>query len=138
VALGPGGTVLRLAGLYHSTRGAHSHFLDKGSVPSWGGGLVNQLHYDDAASLVLAALARGDKGKIFVGCDNAPLTRQEIADAAGKALGGSCEFTGSETDGPAGRMMNNDWTRSQLDWEPAYPSFTACMEEVGKAIPQWR
>jgi nucleoside-diphosphate-sugar epimerase len=35
-----GGTVVRLAGLYHAGRGAHSHFLKQGTLDSNGAALV--------------------------------------------------------------------------------------------------
>mmetsp|Transcript_58809 Transcript_58809/g.143857 ORF Transcript_58809/g.143857 Transcript_58809/m.143857 type:complete len:270 (-) Transcript_58809:1009-1818(-) len=53
-----GGTSLRLAGLYTLERGAHNFWLMSGK-PEVGGrsdGLVNLLHYDDAAGSVVAAL----------------------------------------------------------------------------------
>ena len=45
--------MLRLAGLYHTKRGAHSFFYSKGEVERWGGYTVNLIHYEDAAGLAL-------------------------------------------------------------------------------------
>ena len=127
-----GGTVVRLAGLYHELRGAHMFFLKQGTSTSYGNSLVNQIHYDDAASLVVAALVHGSKGEVYVGCDGVPLSRQSIVNQAGLALGGGCEFTGGQADGGPGRVMSNDWTRSQLQWAPRFASFSACMEGLNK------
>ncbi len=53
-----GGCVVRLVGLYHALRGAHTFFLRAGQVDRWGGYTINLIHYEDAASLCLAV--RGD------------------------------------------------------------------------------
>lgn len=46
--------MLRLVGLYHAQRGAHTYFLKIKEVPRPGGYVVNLLHYEDAASLAAA------------------------------------------------------------------------------------
>lgn len=51
-----GGTVVRLAGLYALGRGAHKFWLWRGSVGGNPDGLVNMLHYEDAAAAAVAAL----------------------------------------------------------------------------------
>lgn len=50
--------MVRLVGLYHALRGAHTFFLRAGSVERWGGYIINLIHYEDAASLCLAVRAR--------------------------------------------------------------------------------
>ena len=58
-----GGNVIRLAGLYTKTRGPHSYWLNKakqgagtelGVIQGSGDGQLNMLHYEDAASAVVA------------------------------------------------------------------------------------
>jgi len=128
-----GGTIVRLSGLYHETRGAHAYFLKQGTSPSFGGSLVNQIHYDDAASLCVASLLRGEKGAVYMGCDNVPTTRSDIASAAAEAKGVAapgCVFTGEtpkEGEGGGGRAMCNDVTREQLSWTPKHVCFKSCM-----------
>ena len=56
-ALEAGGCVVRLVGLYHSVRGAHTFFLRAGEVARWGGYIINLIHYEDAASLCVAVCA---------------------------------------------------------------------------------
>jgi hypothetical protein len=46
-----GGNVVRLVGLYHAQRGAHTYFLKVGTVQRPGDYVVNLLHYEDAARL---------------------------------------------------------------------------------------
>ena len=53
----PGGIVFRLGGLYTLTRGAHNNWLsgkinESKSSPN---GLINLIHYDDAAEAVMSA-----------------------------------------------------------------------------------
>ncbi|KAL0019454.1 hypothetical protein WJX77_002659 [Trebouxia sp. C0004] len=125
-----GGIVIRLVGLYHAARGAHTFFLRQGQVARWGGYTVNLIHYEDAASLCVAALQSGREcqGRVFVGADAAPLTFQEMIDAcltSGK-FSGSVDFTGQETS-KKGKMMSNCQTREALDWQPKYSSFEEFM-----------
>ena len=60
------GNVIRLAGLYTDQRGAHTYWMKMVSegktIETNEDGLVNLIHYEDAARLVLASL---DSGKIF-------------------------------------------------------------------------
>ena len=75
--------MVRLAGLYHAHRGAHTFFLRLGAVGRWPGYTVNLVHYEDAASMVAAVLqGPGPEGpgffrsRVFLGTDGSPLTFQ--------------------------------------------------------------
>ena len=128
--LAAGGCVVRLVGLYHRERGPHTFFLKQGEVARWGGAVVNMLHYEDAASLCAAVLRGqgagaegGYRGRVFLGCDGAPMTFAAMMEAvvASGELPGGCTFTGAE--GPSkGKLASNDATRRQLQWEPKYGS----------------
>lgn len=124
-----GGCVIRLVGLYHRTRGPHTFFLKQGEVKRWGGYLVNMIHYEDAASLCLAALmGRGSetdstyRSQVFVGCDNAPVTFQEMMDSieSSDVLPGKVVFTEKEGGANLGKIMSNAKTRERLQWSPKY------------------
>lgn len=41
-----GGSVVRLAGLYHATRGAHMYYKDMTEIPTLGNSLLNLIHYE--------------------------------------------------------------------------------------------
>ncbi|KAL4418741.1 hypothetical protein ABPG77_006414 [Micractinium sp. CCAP 211/92] len=132
-----GGNVVRLVGLYHATRGAHTFFLRQGEVQRWGGYLVNLIHYEDAAELCLAVL-RGDgssepyRGRVFLGCDGSPITFDDMMAATldSGAFQGSVTFTAPE--GPVkGKRMSNPATRAQLGWQPKYPSYADFMRQTG-------
>jgi len=126
VVLDAGGVVCRLAGLYHSERGAHKYFIKTSSLDSRADALVNLIHYEDAADLCFAAMTKGAKSHIYLGTDGVPITREAIArvsvesgvygaDAAAPAF--------TKTDGPLGRAMSNSRTKTELDWSPRYESF---------------
>ncbi|GAV87360.1 hypothetical protein CFOL_v3_30786 [Cephalotus follicularis] len=119
-----GGCVVRLAGLYKADRGAHIYWLEKGTVETRPDHILNLIHYEDAASLSVAILKRKLRGRIFLGCDNHPLSRQEVmdlVDKSGKFSKKFDSFTG--TNDSLGKRLNNSKTRKELAWEPKYPSF---------------
>ncbi|KAI3433574.1 hypothetical protein D9Q98_003385 [Chlorella vulgaris] len=133
-----GGCVVRLVGLYHGHRGAHTFFLRQGEVARWAGYTVNLIHYEDAASLCLAALSgRGApagqpyRGRTFLGCDGSPVTFEDMmaATVATGAFEGSYKFTGQEGPGK-GKRMSNAATRQQLQWEPKYASYVQFMQQT--------
>lgn len=126
-----GGCVVRLVGLYHRTRGAHTFFLKMGTVERWGGYTVNLIHYEDAAGLTAAVLrgqgsdGAGHRGRVFLGCDGAPITFNDMMAAveASGVLPGSVTFSGQE--GPSkGKLVSNDATRREVQWQPKYPSIS--------------
>ncbi|KAK3039021.1 hypothetical protein RJ639_027506 [Escallonia herrerae] len=139
VVLDSGGCVVRLAGLYISfthfqynlnwsyqaDRGAHVYWLHKGIVETRPDHILNLIHYEDAASLSVAILKKKLRGRIFLGCDNHPLSRQEVmdlVDRSGKFDRKFERFTG--TNDPLGKKLNNSKTREEIGWEPKYPSFS--------------
>lgn len=84
-----GGACLRLAGLYTMERGAHNFWLTSGKdVSGREDGVINLLHYDDAAGAALAAILAGAtvvSGKTFLISDGNPLTRRQICEHTLKA-----------------------------------------------------
>ncbi|CAL1397117.1 unnamed protein product [Linum trigynum] len=117
------GCVVRLAGLYKSDRGAHTYWLEKGTVEIRPDHILNLIHYEDAASLCTTILKNKVRGQIFLGCDNHPLSRQEVMDLVAKSGKFSKKFEGfTGTSDPLGKKLNNSKTRQALSWEPKYPS----------------
>ncbi|KAJ9181967.1 hypothetical protein P3X46_006009 [Hevea brasiliensis] len=118
------GSVLRLAGLYKADRGAHVYWLEKGTVEFRADHILNLIHYEDAASLSVAILKKKFRGRIFLGCDNHPLSRQGVMDLVAKSGKFSKKFEGfAGTSDPLGKKLNNTKTREEVGWEPKYPSF---------------
>ncbi|KAJ4749983.1 NAD(P)-binding Rossmann-fold superfamily protein [Rhynchospora pubera] len=122
VVLEAGGCVLRLA----EDRGAHTYWLAKGIVDARPDHILNLIHYEDAASLSIAIMKKRLHSRIFVGCDNHPLSRQEVMDCVNRCGKFSKKFEAFiGTDGPLWKKMNNSKTREEIGWEPKYPSFPA-------------
>ncbi|KAL8162787.1 hypothetical protein V2J09_014276 [Rumex salicifolius] len=114
-----------------SDRGAHNFWLQKGTVDARPDHIMNLIHYEDAASLAVAILKKDLRGRTFLGCDNHPLSRQEVMDLAnesGKFGKKFKAFTG--TDGPLGKRLNNSKTRTEIGWEPKYSSFANFLETM--------
>nr|BAG88871.1 unnamed protein product [Oryza sativa Japonica Group] len=85
----------------------------------------NGLCSEDAASLAIAIMKRRLRARVFVGCDNQPLSRQEIMDLVNRSGKFDTKFQGfTGTDGPLGKRMENSKTRAEIGWQPKYPSFT--------------
>eukprot|EP00603_Paraphysomonas_imperforata_P015750 CAMPEP_0114485840 /NCGR_PEP_ID=MMETSP0104-20121206/20160_1 /TAXON_ID=37642 ORGANISM="Paraphysomonas imperforata, Strain PA2" /NCGR_SAMPLE_ID=MMETSP0104 /ASSEMBLY_ACC=CAM_ASM_000202 /LENGTH=317 /DNA_ID=CAMNT_0001661979 /DNA_START=213 /DNA_END=1164 /DNA_ORIENTATION=- len=95
----PRGAVLRLAGLYDRYRGPHMYWLSAAarlmngvqqsqkysSLNLQGEGLINLIHYKDAADVALKVLTRGLMGDVYLGCDDHPISRREIINSAVRA-----------------------------------------------------
>ncbi|XP_011010566.1 PREDICTED: uncharacterized protein LOC105115393 [Populus euphratica] len=124
VVLESGGCAIRLAGLYKADRGAHAYWLEKGTIEVRPDHILNLIHYEDAASLTVAILKKKLRSRIFLGCDNHPLSRQEVMDLVAKSGKFSKKFVAfTGTSDPLGKRLNNSKTREEIGWEPKYPSF---------------
>lgn len=78
-----GGINVRLAGLYTEQRGPHTYWLKSGkTIEGSEDGIVNMLHYEDAAGSAIAAILNGKSGATYLACDDDPITRKEICEAA--------------------------------------------------------
>lgn len=146
-AIQHGGCALRLAGLYTLERGAHNYWLDtsggaaKGrKTLGRGDGIVNLLHYDDAASAILAALKVGpnlNSGRRFLISDGNFTTRRGICKSAMKhSRFLECTtmppFLDAEKDGideavPRGKVYDGRKSNEALGWKPTYTSFDEFM-----------
>ncbi len=131
-----GGCVLRLAGLYTLERGAHSYWLEKsgGQVKGSKDGIINLLHYDDAAGACVAALGvdvEQTRGKIFLISDGNPTTRYGICESALKSKrynGASIPTFGDEENAAGkGKVYDGHWSNEVLSWKSKYASFDEFM-----------
>jgi nucleoside-diphosphate-sugar epimerase len=94
------------------------------------------VHYEDAASMVVAVLERGARGgpearRVFLAADCSPMMREEICEAAlGHPLfksGRTPEFDG---EGPVVvKTYDNSASREELKWSPRWESFADFMQE---------
>ena len=131
-----GGCCLRLAGLYNLQRGPHNFWLTSGKGVSGGAnGLINMLHYDDAARACLAAVKAGPtvcSARAFLISDGHPISRRNICESALKAKvyqkAKMPEFLGGEDPILAlGKVYNGAASNQVLHWKPVYESFDAFM-----------
>ena len=77
------GICVRLAGLYTEQRGPHTYWLKSGkAIEGSPNGIVNMLHYADAAASAIAAILNGKSGTVYLACDDDPITRKEICEAS--------------------------------------------------------
>lgn len=144
-----GGSIVRLAGLYNDHRGPHSYYLrlakEGKTLPTNEDGLINLLHYEDAARLVLAILhgPQVEKGKgdeeemrIFIGADDEPVSRKELVSSAlASGLFPDCPTPHFEhSHGAIGKRVDDCKTRQYLGWKPSYPSFRKYMRELGGEV----
>jgi len=133
-----GGTILRLSGLYTLERGAHNYWLEKVSPDEEGNiklkgredGIVNLLHYDDAANAAMTAIFHKSntddiRGKIFLISDGNPTTRKGICESAMKAARYKDKkvpiFEGGDSD-DMGKIYDSTWTNDVLKWKPVFAS----------------
>lgn len=133
-----GGCVLRLSGLYTLERGAHNYWLEKanGVVKGREDGIINLLHYDDAASSVMSALRVGPNvngGKVFLISDGHHTTRRSICESALKSKRyRDCEmpkFEGAKSE-TRGKIYDGSWSEETLGWNAKYTSFDEFMESM--------
>lgn len=126
--LDAGGCVVRLAGLYTVDRGMHLYYLRQGTIEANPDHLVNLIHYEDAASLSVAILKKKLRSRLFLGCDNHPVSRQEVMDLVAKSGKFDPTFMGfTGNDGVLGKKLDNSKTREEIGWEPKYKSFAHCL-----------
>lgn len=116
---------------HKADRGAHVYWLEKGTVEARPDHILNLIHYEDAASLAVAILKKKRHGQIFLGCDNHPVSRQELMDLVNKSGKFSKKFEAfTGTSDPLGKRLNNSKTREEIGWQPKYPSFSQFLESI--------
>lgn len=120
---------------FYLHRGAHNFWVKSGKpeFPSAPNGVINLIHYDDAALCVTSALlSSGLTDRVFLVSDGVPISRKDICLAALKnpAYSGlSCpEFTG-DAGLIDGKKYNVSRVKSELKWKPEFESFAVFMEE---------
>ena len=127
------GSVIRLAGLYTVDRGPHTFWIKNGEVDSNADGMVNLLHYEDAADVCVEALVSGKPGMIYLASDDEPVTRENLCKAAvasGSIQNAEMPTFASQTGAP-GKIIDSSLTKEKLKWSPKYPSFQEYMYRLG-------
>ena len=140
--LNAGGCVVRYAGLYLERRGAHNYWLTQEEIAQRPDGLINQIHYRDAADAAVAALLRGSSGEVYLAADDQPLTREQICIEAARMPSFSDRkvptFTGPDGSGGkvdygpsgVGKILDCSSTRAALNWQPNFKTFGAFVDTL--------
>jgi len=135
VVVDAGGCIIRLGGLYTLERGPHNFWCsgETTEFSSKPNGLINLIHYDDAAELLVKCLQNPSKisGETFLVSDGSPISRADIVAAASShpmysSCSGNVRFTGG--DDVDGKKYNSDKIRNALGWCQNYKSFADFMK----------
>ena len=127
------GIVIRLAGLYTIDRGPHTFWIKNGEVDSNADGMVNLLHYEDAADVCVEALISGKPGSTYLASDDEPVTRENLCKAAiaSGTIKDAVMPTFASSTGAPGKIIDSSKTEELLQWSPRYPSFQEYMYDLG-------
>jgi nucleoside-diphosphate-sugar epimerase len=136
--LGGRGIVLRMAGLYGPGRIPLADDIRRGrpiAAPRLG--LLNLIHVDDAAGIVLAADARAAPPRAYVVSDGHPVERGEYYAELARLLGApEPAFAAAADDSPAGRRAAADKRASnarmlrELGVRLQYPSYRQALAAI--------
>ena len=133
-----GGVVLRYAGLYSKLRGAHNYWLryegERLTRPSRPNGLINLVHYDDAArcavDVFLKVPSLTGSERLFVVSDGVAISRADICAAALKCKTYSNNVSPDFQGGPGvdGKRCDTSSVTNVIGWKPLFQTFAGFME----------
>lgn len=135
--------VLRVAGIYGPERGHLFQQFLRGEARLSGDGsrLLNMIHRDDVVGAAIAALERGEPGRIYNVADDEPVSQLEffrwLAGQLGKPLPpfASAEEGAGRKRGLTNKRVSNRRMREELKCQLKYPTFregyTAEMRRLG-------
>ncbi len=139
ITLSAGGVVARLAGIYGPGRSVIlKKFLSGEAVIEDGGSrFLNQIHRDDAAMAVFHLATAGVSAAVFNVSDSSPLSQRACYEALSQMFDRSLP-----PGGPRDLNRKRGWTHKQVSneklratgWQPAFPSFIAAAEGIGKTL----
>lgn len=123
--------LLRVAGIYGPGRGHLFRQLLRGEarLDGDGGRWLNQVHRDDVAGAVVAALERGAPGRIYNVADDEPVTQRDFLGWLAAELGvpppPAADAARPRKRGATDKRVSNRRLRDELGWRPIFPSFRA-------------
>lgn len=127
----PGGTVLRLSGLYGGSSTRLLDMVREGRVADphrW----TNRIHREDAADAVVHLLTRAEApGRLYLGTDDEPAQLGDVAAYLAARLGAPTPPVADPEQGH-GKRLSNARLRA-TGWAPARPSYREGYAEVGTA-----
>jgi nucleoside-diphosphate-sugar epimerase len=125
--------VVRYSGLYGPGRILRRAALERGEpIVGDPDKYLNLIHVDDAAAAAIAALARGQPGRIYLASDDRPLPRREYYQRAAALLQAPTpRFVAAEPGSPelrreeANKRVSNRRIKAELGLRIAYPDITS-------------
>ncbi len=124
------GVVLRLAGIYGPNRGYwFKQFLaGEAMISDKGERVFNMVHRDDIVGAIIAALDRGEPGRIYNVVDDEPVTQldcfQWLAQRTGKPFPPlSNEPSSHRKRGASNKRVSNERLKRELKYRFQYPTF---------------
>jgi nucleoside-diphosphate-sugar epimerase len=123
--------ILRLSGIYGPGRGYWLRQFLAGEARLEGDGtrVLNMIHRDDVVSALLAALARGQPGRIYNVTDDEPVTQRDLFAWLAHTLNRPMppqappEAGAQRRRGLTSKRVSNARLRAELGWTPRYPTF---------------
>jgi nucleoside-diphosphate-sugar epimerase len=123
--------ILRLSGIYGPGRGYWLRQVLAGEARIEGDGsrVLNMIHRDDAVGAILAALERGEPGRIYNVTDDAPVTQGELlswlAAKSGRPQPPAIPIGAADPRrrGLTSKRISNRRLREELGFRPAYPTY---------------
>ncbi|MFA6545767.1 MAG: SDR family oxidoreductase [Limisphaerales bacterium] len=125
--------VLRLAGIYGPERGHlfQQYLRDEARISGDGSRLLNMIHRDDAVGAIIAALERGETGRIYNVADDEPVSQLEffrwLSGQLGRPLppSASAEERAGRKRGVTNKRVSNRRLREELMCRLKFPDFRA-------------
>ena len=121
--------VLRLAGIYGPGRGYFFKQFLSGAASLAAGGrrMLNMIHREDVAGVIITALERGRPGEIYNAADDEPVAQREfyrwLAEQLGRPLPpAEVETTGGKR-GLTNKVVSNRKLKAELGYRFRYPTF---------------
>jgi len=123
--------ILRLAGIYGPGRGYWLKQFLAGDARIEGSGarILNMVHRDDVVGAIIAALQRGDPGRIYNVVDDEPATQLALFEWLASRLGRDLppavpeDATANLKRGITNKSVSNRRLRSELGYQLRYPTF---------------
>lgn len=123
--------LLRVAGIYGPGRGRLFQQLLRGEARLDGDGSrwLNQVHRDDVAGAIEAALECGRPGRVYNVADNEPVTQRDflawLAAQLGLPMPGPAapDEARPRRRGATNKRVSNRRLRAELGWQPRFPTF---------------
>lgn len=141
--LGGKGHVVRMAGLYDCGRVVGKRGLVEGKpIVGDADAVLNLIHTEDAAELLLAVAEAENAGVVELGCDDGGVMRRTYYDDLAEAYGlarpiylgdADAELMGVDVGklrGSSNKICCNAITKRRCDWEPKYRSYREGLFEL--------